>query len=291
MKSYGLSIMPEAGDGKIPVSDANGLVVWTTATGSGAPVRATSPTLVTPLSASLTAPNNSLVLKPTVDAVTAIQFCDKDSNSILNIDTTNNRVGIGTNSPSQLLQVVSGNNQFSITGERLIAVAVSDSVYADFIGYRAKAAFAPAVNNDILAIIQGIGFGSTTWSGGASIFFAAAETMTDTSGATKIIMSTCPSGSKSPINRMEVASDGNVGIGIASPRKKLHVAGTLLVDGDEGGYANTIGLTDISDTSANSTGAGSIKLKGTTARDSAGFIKVYIGTTAYYVPVFSAITG
>jgi hypothetical protein len=48
MKSYGLSIIPGAGDGKIPVSDANGLVVWTTATGSGAPVRGTSPTLATP---------------------------------------------------------------------------------------------------------------------------------------------------------------------------------------------------------------------------------------------------
>lgn len=72
---------------------------------------------------------------------------------------------------------------------------------------------------------------------------------------------------------------------------ELKVNGSLVVDGDTGGQAGTVGLTDVTNTAANSTGVGTIKMKGTTSRDSTGFVKIYIGTTAYYVPVFAAITG
>ena len=95
----------------------------------------------------------------------------------------------------------------------------------------------------------------------------------------------------SPTNALVVkGSSGNVGIGTPSPQRKLHVAGTLIVDGDEGGYAGTIGFTDVSDLAARSTGVGTIKFTGGTNRDNSGFIRIYIGTTAYYVPVFSTIT-
>lgn len=61
-------------------------------------------------------------------------------------------------------------------------------------------------------------------------------------------------------------------------------------DGDIGGLAGTNALTGVSNVAANSTGVGTIKFKGTGSRDSSGFIKVYIGTTAYYIPVFNDIT-
>lgn len=61
--------------------------------------------------------------------------------------------------------------------------------------------------------------------------------------------------------------------------------------GDVGGAASTNSLTNVSDVTANSSGVGTIKFKGTTSRDTAGFIKIYIGTTPYYVPVFTAISG
>ena len=38
----------------------------------------------------VTAPSNSLVIKPTTDATTAIQLADKDGNAILTVDTVNN---------------------------------------------------------------------------------------------------------------------------------------------------------------------------------------------------------
>ena len=40
----------------------------------------------------ITAPSNSLVIKPTTDATTAIQLADKDGNAILTVDTVNNTV-------------------------------------------------------------------------------------------------------------------------------------------------------------------------------------------------------
>jgi len=95
------------------------------------------------------------------------------------------------------------------------------------------------------------------------------------------------------VNNAEVArfdTNGRLGIGI-SPSKMLHVFGTILADGDEGGVAGTTGFTDINDLTANSTGVGTILFKGTTNRNSTGFIKIYVGTTAYYIPVFAAITG
>lgn len=72
----------------------------------------------------------------------------------------------------------------------------------------------------------------------------------------------------------------------------LRVAqGSIAAGGDSGGTASCNTLSSVSDVTANSTGTGTIKFKGATNRDSTGFIKVYVGTTAYYVPVFSAITG
>ena len=61
--------------------------------------------------------------------------------------------------------------------------------------------------------------------------------------------------------------------------------------GDNAGVASTNSFTNVSDLTTNSTGVGTILFKGTTSRNSTGFIKIYVGTTAYYVPVFAAITG
>lgn len=57
------------------------------------------------------------------------------------------------------------------------------------------------------------------------------------------------------------------------------------------GSGALVGLTSVSNLTGNSTGVGSIKFKGATSRDSAGFVKVDVNGTDYYVPVFSAITG
>ena len=74
-----------------------------------APAWSAMPTLTTSLTVpTIIGPAASLVLKPTTDGVTAIQLSDKDGNAILNVDTTNDRVGIGTTAPSERLTVGDG---------------------------------------------------------------------------------------------------------------------------------------------------------------------------------------
>lgn len=64
---------------------------------------------------------------------------------------------------------------------------------------------------------------------------------------------------------------------------------TLYADGDDGGRASTVALTNAY-TASVSTGTGTVKLDGTTSRNSSAWIKVYIGTTAYYLPAWNNIS-
>lgn len=68
-------------------------------------------------------------------------------------------------------------------------------------------------------------------------------------------------------------------------------AGHVRAQSDSAGVASYNTWTGTSDLTANSSGVGTILFKGTTSRNSTGFVKIYVGTTAYYIPVFSAITG
>ena len=72
------------------------------------------------------------------------------------------------------------------------------------------------------------------------------------------------------------------------PSKKLHVAGTILVDGDEGGVAGTIGLTDVSSTTV--TNAYTVKGGQAANTSNTGWIKVYIGATAAWIPYWENAT-
>lgn len=79
--------------------------------------------------------------------------------------------------------------------------------------------------------------------------------------------------------------------GVASGDSLETVSGELRVAGDLGGIAGKMSLTSTSDVTANSSGVGTVLFKGTTSRNSSGFIKIYLGTTPYYIPIFSEITG
>lgn len=88
-----LSKLPDVAVGSVLVSGG----VTTAPAWSAAPTLTTSLTVPT-----IIAPAASLALKPTTDGTAAIQLQDKDGNSILNVDTTNNMVGFGIVAPLTL---------------------------------------------------------------------------------------------------------------------------------------------------------------------------------------------
>lgn len=61
------------------------------------------------------------------------------------------------------------------------------------------------------------------------------------------------------------------------------------VGGDSGGVASTLGLTNAF--SGVSTGTGTVKMNGATSRNSVGWVKMYNGTTAIYLPYWTVATG
>ena len=80
----------------------------------------------------------------------------------------------------------------------------------------------------------------------------------------------------------------NVGIGV-KPVVSLQVLGGVSVGGDDGGIASYVSFTNA--VTAVSTGVGTVLMGGTTARNSTGWIKIYNGTAARYIPFWTTITG
>jgi hypothetical protein len=94
---------------------------------------------------------------------------------------------------------------------------------------------------------------------------------------------------------MRIHTDERVGIGTASPDALLDVDGfcralSFYADDDGGSVSGTLGITNVSSTTI-STGVGSIRTSGTTARTNTHWIKVYAGTTTVWIPAFTTITG
>jgi len=82
-------------------------------------VSRTGDTMDGPLTlSSIIATSNSLSIKPTTNATTAIQLQNAAGTSILNVDTTNGRVGIGTTGPGANLHIYGdGANSVILLGE------------------------------------------------------------------------------------------------------------------------------------------------------------------------------
>lgn len=87
-----------------------------------------------------------------------------------------------------------------------------------------------------------------------------------------------------------INSSQQVGIGVAPATQKLKVLGSIAVGGDEGGTSGYTTLTNVWNETLSS-GTGTIKMAGATNRNSTGWLKLYNGTGARYLPTFTTITG
>ena len=79
-----------------------------------------------------------------------------------------------------------------------------------------------------------------------------------------------------------------VGIGVA-PTRPFQVLGGVFAGGDDTGLAGYTQLTN--STQGVSSGTGTVKMNGATSRNSTGWLKIYVGTSAKYVPYFDTVTG
>lgn len=160
----------------------------------------------------------------------------------LRIDSSGN-VGIGTSAPISVLQV---NNDSASAA--IFATTKSQSGAAPAWSSRSNrgaiASPTAVLNGDILLRVQGAGYGTTGYQIAAQIIGYASETFSDTSSAGYLTITTTPTGSVTPLERMRIDSNGNVGIGILSPSRMLHVSSTnpsAFFDRD-GGNPGAIGL-------------------------------------------------
>ncbi len=76
-----------------------------------------SATVDTSVIAPIYTSNSSLVFRPGINSTTAIQYQSSSGTSIITIDTTNSRIGIGTTSPSYDLEV---NGEISATNKSFV---------------------------------------------------------------------------------------------------------------------------------------------------------------------------
>jgi hypothetical protein len=145
-------------------------------------------------------------------------------------DDTNNRLGIGTASPSVPLSIYNAtNSQLHVSGDSTTLAVISrysTDASSPIIALRkGRGTFASptaVASGDTLGVINFQGYAGTNVRNLSSISGFVETYTSDTNISSLLTFGTSPSGSATPTERMRIDSSGNVGIG-ASPSYKLDV--------------------------------------------------------------------
>lgn len=149
----------------------------------------------------------------------------------------------------------------------------------------------PAQNGDELGTFGFLGFDGTDPVDGALIrSIVQGPVSTNVVPANLEFYTTNLSGSR--LQRVVIGSTGTLTINTPDSGGALAASGTitgttLYASADAGGVVSTNALSNGSNLAANSTGTFTIASKTANNATSAGFLKVYVGTTAYWVPLFT----
>jgi hypothetical protein len=142
------------------------------------------------------------------------------------IQDASGNVGIGTTSPSAILETSSNSD-----GSIFASTYVDSGVGGSFIGRKARGSQSSpsgVLSGDTLTSVLGRGYTSAgAFSGNVgAVAIVAAENFSSTANGTNITFATTATGATSRTERMRVTDAGNFGIGTSSPVTRLHVAGT-----------------------------------------------------------------
>ena len=136
---------------------------------------------------------------------------------------SNGNIGIGTTSPSALLEV---SNAVNGAPANMWITSYTNAINPYYMGRRARGTFAAptaVLNGDGLAGLYGQGYGTSAFgsafSGGMTV--QAAQNWTNTAQATALSFTTTSINTNTPVTRMTIAPNGNVGIGTTVPSETV----------------------------------------------------------------------
>ena len=152
-----------------------------------------------------------------------------DTNTLF-VNATTNRVGVGTASPSALIDCV--NNAGSGANRQIVITNYSTNASdgGTFKGRRSRGtvgAESAVLIGDSIASFIGGGYGASSFFGQTALIdMVASENWSNTTLGTDIIFTNTPNLSAAGAERMRILNSGFVGIGIAAPETMLDVYST-----------------------------------------------------------------
>lgn len=144
-------------------------------------------------------------IRPSLDSTTALQLQNVAGTSILNIDTTNGRIGIKTTSPQEILQV--GDATENATNRKALKFGVG--------GYDLPGVFATNSNGDKIIFYTGADFdGRFGVSSLGDVWLKSLSTQVSLGQSYGSLNFYTGQGAGAvPVNRLSISGTGNVGIG------------------------------------------------------------------------------